>query len=85
MIKLFKIVHYCFLNFKKISNDVYLLPNFFSEIKSIDQAIHTKAVGPLFKIEVLRVDESLNLQIALGSTLIDGSRRNSGGNGRKTV
>jgi len=31
-------------------------------------------VGPLFKKEVLRVDESLNFQIALGSTLIDGSQ-----------
>ena len=52
-----------------------MLLNFFDEIKSIDQAIHAKAVGPLFKKEVLGVDESFNFQNTLGSTLIDGPDR----------
>ena len=48
-----------------------MLPNFFSEIKSVDQAIHPKAVGPLFKKGYDGLLKSLNFQITLGSTLID--------------
>ena len=48
----------------------YLLPNFFEEIKSIDQAIHAKVVGPLLNLRVSTSWKRLNVENENGSYLL---------------